>query len=175
MSPNRAARRPESSNCVAYAAALWAAVFGGLSLYWAIGGTALAGAVSPDAKEMVEDRVPWFMALLWIVALLKLGIGVLALALVRPWGESVPRWMLLLSASGVGAFMFLYGAVQLALSVPVLTGAVDAPGAPEPDVLRWHVFVWQPYWLLGGILLLTAASIYRRRSRAPRMDQVAQE
>ncbi|MDP9071124.1 MAG: DUF3995 domain-containing protein [Actinomycetota bacterium] len=166
MARAAATSRPPSTNWAAYAASGWAFAFGGLSLYWGLGGTALAGTVSPDAEAMVEERIAWFIALLWAVAVLKLGIGALALALVRPWGRSVPRWMLLLAAWGAGAAMVLYGAVQLSLSVPVLTGAVSAPEAPEPSVLRWHVFLWQPYWLMGGILLLIAACTYRRHSRA---------
>jgi hypothetical protein len=154
--------RTRPADPAAYAASAWAFAFAALSFYWAAGGTAGAGTVSPTAKEMAQRRVPWFVAVLWLTGILKLGAGLLALALVRPWGRLLPRWLLRGSAWATGALLIFYGGTGLARSVPVLTGAVTVPEPVDRTVLRWHVFLWQPYWLAGGILFAAAA-----RNRQP--------
>lgn len=45
-------------------------------------------------------RDPTFVAILWITGALKVIAGLLALALVRPWGRVIPRWMLLVAGWG---------------------------------------------------------------------------
>lgn len=149
-----------------YAACAWAFAFAALSFYWAAGGTAGTDTVSPGVKELALARVPWFVAVLWITAALKLVAGLLALALVRSWGRFIPRWLLLASAWGTGALLGLYGGLGLVRSVPVLLGVASVPEPVDWTVLRWYVFLWQPYWLIGGILFVTAAWSYRRGARA---------
>jgi hypothetical protein len=43
-----------------------------------------------------------------------------------------------------------------------LLGALAVPADAWPS-LRWHVFLWDPWWLLGGILFLVTARLARRR------------
>jgi hypothetical protein len=48
------------------------------------------------------------------------------------------------------------------LGAVALTGALGAPA--DPRALRWHVLLWDPWFLLWGLLLLLAV---RRRRRSP--------
>ena len=162
------AGRSRATRRAGYAAGAWAFAFAALSFYWAAGGTAGVDTVSPGVKDLALARAPWFVAVLWVTAALKLGAGLLALALIRPWGRWIPRWMLLIGAWGAGALLTLYGGLGLARSVPVLFGLISVAEPLDRAVLRWYVFLWQPYWLLGGILFLAAAWSYQRRSPARR-------
>ena len=155
---------PLSSNWGAWALVIWSVPFATLSFYWAVGGTWAAEQVSPDARDMVAERLWWFMLLLWLVAIVKLGYAIYGLALMQDWGRIFPRWLMLLGGWGVGIVTMLYGAAQLAMSLPVYLGINPHPNAPAPEVLRWHVWLWQPYWVLGGLLVLCAVFIYQRRS-----------
>ncbi|WP_051326016.1 DUF3995 domain-containing protein [Glycomyces tenuis] len=155
---------PTALNPAAWLLILWSLGFGGLSVFWACGGTWLADKVSEQAQQMAADRVWWFMLLLWLTAALKLGYGVRALAITRAWGRVFPRWLLLLGGWGAGLATLGYGAVQLALSLPVYTGAVEYANAPDRETLWWHVFVWQPVWIAGGLLVLTATLTYQIQS-----------
>lgn len=79
------------STWAAYAACAWAFLFAVPSFYWAAGGTGgLQSTVSPDLVRLTHERVPWFMAVLWITGAMKVFAGLVALALVRRWGGIVP-------------------------------------------------------------------------------------
>ena len=56
----------------------------------------------------------------------------------------------------------LYGAVLVVAGVLVLTDAINPAGAVDRTALRWHVFCWDAWFLLWG-LLLGLAVISRRR------------
>jgi hypothetical protein len=146
---------------VAYAACGWAFLFAALSFYWALGGTAGAATVSPEIAQLARAHVPWFIAVLWITAILKVFSGFVALALIQPWGRMVPSWILLILAWGAGTLLFVHGGLFFAVGVLALSGAISVR-TPE-TVLRWDTFLWGPWWLIGGILFLLAAWIYVRR------------
>lgn len=74
----------------AYGACGWAFLFAALSFYWALGGIAGIDAVSPAIVSLARARVPWLIALLWITGILKIGSGLIALALIQPWGRRIP-------------------------------------------------------------------------------------
>jgi Protein of unknown function (DUF3995) len=155
---------------VTYAAAGWAFLFAALSFYWALGGTAGSETISPAIAQLTRARVPWFMAVLWITAILKVFSGFVALALVQPWGRKVPRWILLLLAWGAGTLLFGHGGLIFAVGVLALSGAISL-SIPAP-LLHWYTFLWGPWWLLGGLLFLLAAWSYVRRSPQGRADLV---
>ena len=74
------------------------------SLYWVAGGTGgLDSTVSPDLVRLAYERVPWFVAVLWITGGMKVFAGLVALALVRRWGRLFPGRMLLVLAWGARA------------------------------------------------------------------------
>jgi hypothetical protein len=97
--------QPRSTAWAAYAAGAWAAVFAALSFYWAAGGTAGAATIGPAIAEPVLARDPTWVAILWGTGALKLLGGLLALALVRPWGRLMPRRPLLVVGWGASALM----------------------------------------------------------------------
>jgi len=89
--------------------------------------------------------------------------GLFALALVQPWGRVIPRWMRLSGAWGAGALMFLYGGasmIQFALMAAVALGVPASMGAVA---VRWHLLLWGPWWMLGGLLFMAAAWLAGRR------------
>jgi hypothetical protein len=91
---------------VAYGAALWALVFAVLHVVWATGW--YIGLPTEWAQKAFAQ--PWFLAYDLVVA----GIGSLAvlvaLALVRPWGRRLPRWLVGLFAWG-GTGLLVLGCV----------------------------------------------------------------
>ena len=146
----------------AYGACGWAFLFAALSFYWALGGTAGADTVSPEIVQLARAHVPWVIAVLWITAIIKVGSGFVALALIQPWGRIVPRWALLILAWGAGTLLFVHGGLFFAVGVLALSGAIRV-STPE-TLLHWYTFLWGPWWLIGGTLFLIAAWIYSRRS-----------
>lgn len=84
---------PAGVRWFAYAAALWAFLFAALSFYWGLGGRAGAATLDPALMAAADD--PWFVAIgLWGVGVVKALGGLVALALVLPWGRRLPGWFL---------------------------------------------------------------------------------
>ena len=146
----------------AYAAAGWAGLFAVLSVYWALGGTAGAETVSPAIVRLARAHDPLTLAALWIAALIKVASAVIALALVQRWGRRIPPALLLLLAWGAGTLLAVHGALYLLVGMLAASGAIHV-GTP-PAVLRWYTVLWGPWWLLGGLLFLSAGVSYLRRA-----------
>ena len=151
-----------STTWAGYAACVWALAFSAISFYWAAGGTAGSDTIGPAITSMAHD--PAFIALLWITGTLKLLGGLLALALVRPWGRALPRRVLLTAAWGGGILMALYGGASWVQEGLMVTGVIRIPAGLGQTAAVWHVLLWDPWWLLGGILFLIAAWSFGRRT-----------
>jgi Protein of unknown function (DUF3995) len=142
----------------AYAATTWAFVFALVHLYWALGGTAGL------PKGMSVDVNPALFVIDVLAVPLCLVGALLALSLVRPWGRRIPRRLLLAGAWAVCALLVVHSAPTLVAGGLVVTDLSDA----EPSVLeRWSLFVYEPWFFMGGILYGTAAWGYDRRSSRP--------
>jgi hypothetical protein len=141
---------------IAYAACAWAFGHASLSLYWAAGGTAGLGTLSEGIQEMALARDPSLVALVWLVAVLKILAGLLALALARPWGRRLPQRPLRVLAWLGGAGMTLYGVAWIVQGALVSLGVVGSAASVEP-AFWWYLFLWAPVWLLGGLLFVLTA------------------
>lgn len=154
-----------STAWVAYAACAWAFVFAALSFYWAIGGTVGIDTIGPAITKPVLAHDPIWVALIWGTGALKVIAGLVALALVCSWGRLVPRWLLLIAAWSACAVMALYeGAASWVQHGLMAAGAIGIPAGLGATALRWHLVLWDPWWLLGGVLFGAATWSYQRRS-----------
>ena len=158
--------RVRSGTCAAYAASALALLHAAVSFYWAGGGSAGLSTIGGALEELGRSREPALIALVWATGLLKVAAGLLALALVRPWGRTFPRRMLLAAAWGGAAVLTAYGGLLTLGGLLVVTGVIPASGAADWTALRWHAFFWDPWFLLWGILLAAAARRYGREPRA---------
>ena len=163
MSPN-----PEDGSSyaagqwAAYGAATWAFAFAAISAYWALGGTAGVGTIAADIAQIPLAGDP---TVLWMTAGLKVLAGILALALIQPWGRMFPRWLLLIPASTAGLLLTLYGVANVIDHGRMVAGFRSTPEALGERAARWHLLLWDPVWLLGGVLFLLAAWHYQRSPR----------
>jgi hypothetical protein len=149
-----------------YAAAAWALVFAAMSFYWAAGGSLGSSTMSDAIVEPARAREPQFVALLWTTGALKAIAGLLALALIHPWGRVLPRWMPLTATWVAGVGMLLYGGANLAARAAMAAGLVATPAAMHTAAGRWHLLLWDPWWTLGGALFVIAAWSCGRRRRS---------
>ncbi len=52
---------------------------------------------------------------------------------------------------------YRYGAFGLAEFGLMALGALDIPADVGRAAVAWYVFLWEPTWLLGGLLFLATA------------------
>jgi hypothetical protein len=153
---------PAASGCravgtvAAYAAAIVAFAYALVSLYWALGGHALVGTVGGYVEQFARrgGAVPVLVALAATAA--KVIGGLLALALVRPWGRVVPRGWLLIGSAGASVLLVVYGGLNVLAGALVLLDVVHPAGTVDQTALRWHVGLWDLWFLVWGILLALA-------------------
>lgn len=158
---NRTVRR------VGFAAAAWALLFAALSLYWAlaasfgwawaIDGVLGARTVGRDIARMAAAGDAGFIATLWLSVVVKALLALIPLALVQPWGRFFSGWLRLAGCWVAGALLALYGLLNGIEHVTMVSGAMTTPAALGERAARWHLFLWDPFWLLGGLLFLATA------------------
>lgn len=154
----RAARGTRAGTTAAYGAAALAFAYAAVSLYWTAGGVFLLGTVGGAVEEIARRGGLPAIALGLAATLLKVGGGVLALALARPWWRVAWRRWLLALAGVAGVALACYGALQVTIGTLVLAGVIHPAGAVDRGALRWHVALWDPWFLVWGVLL-TAATV----------------
>jgi hypothetical protein len=149
----------------AYAACALALASAVPSFYWALGGTAGLDTVGGRIEELGRAHDPAGVVLGAVAGVLKVAGGLLALALVRPWGRAVPRRLLLGAAWAASVVLVGYGGLLEAVGALVLAGVIDPAGPVDRTALRWHVLVWDLWFLVWGLLLGVAAWRFGRASR----------
>lgn len=150
----------------AYGVCGWAFIFGAWHLYWALGGRlGLLTSTGGNVDELAAHRDQAFVALgLWGVVVLCLVLGLIALAMARPWGRVFPRWALLVLAWAACAVMLLRGVVYLAVSGLAVAGVIPTA---DPSWHVWNLALFSPFFVVGGVLVGAMARHYARTSSIP--------
>jgi hypothetical protein len=146
----------------AYGATGLAAGFAAVSLYWALGGTAGLLSLGGSLEHLARSRSAGAVLVAWGAVAAKAAGAGLALSLVHPWGARIPqRWRLRASA-GVAAVLIAYGGIQVAAEALVELGVLRPSGHVNWTALRWHLALWDPWFLLWGLSLAYATWIIAR-------------
>ena len=149
-----------------YAACACAFLFAAVSFYWALGGTFALETVGRGAVELAGSGNLGILLAPWFVGFLKVAGGLLALALVQPWGARwFPRWMLLVAGWGGAVLLVGYGGAQIVVQLLVLNGVIPTPVDMDWRGFYGHLYLWDPWFLLWGVLLAVTAFSYTRGSR----------
>jgi hypothetical protein len=163
--------RSPATAWAAYAACALALLYAVPSFYWALGGTAGLDTVGGAIEQLGRTRDPAGVALAIGAGVLKVAGGLLALALVRPWGRALPRRLLGGVAWAASVVLTAYGGLLVVVGALVLSGLVSPVGPVDRTALRWHVLLWDLWFLVWGLLLGVAAWHYGRESGSRGRDE----
>jgi hypothetical protein len=159
--PARAAMR------FALAAAALMAASAAISAYWAAGGTALLDTVGGSIARWARQGGVAVQLGMALVVLVKLVAAWLPVAAVRPCRRSV-RWLAWLEA----AILIGYGGTLRAAGVAVQAGLVAAGHDADRKALAWHAYLWDPWFLVAGLLVFAALRAGRAaRPALARLDR----
>jgi len=145
------------------------AAYGGLKLYWALGGSGGLRQAPLPQKSIQEAlaRESSAVAGHWIsVGLAVVGIGA-AIATVHPWGRVLPRWLLIGPLSTLSVLMILRALLQAIGDVQRLLDGVSPTSA---YTARWDLALWSPFFLLWGVLWGALVYQFARRTRPARLS-----
>jgi Protein of unknown function (DUF3995) len=146
----------------AYAAAGLAFASAAVSLFWTLGGTLLLDTVGGAIEDLARDRSAVAIAVGIAVILVKAAAGLLALALTRPWRTAVGARLLLAANALASLALILWGGINVAVGALVLGEVIVPADDVDEHALRWHVFVWDLWFLVWGLSLAVATARYRR-------------
>lgn len=154
-----------ASRRLAYVASALAIASAGFSVFWTFGGTLLLDTVGGSIEVLARSRSSSALALGAATSLAKLGAAVSAVALVRPWGRCVPERVLLGVNGLVSALLIGWGGANVLAGTLALTGMISPADGLDERALRWHVFVWDLWFLVWGVALARALVGWRRTNR----------
>lgn len=150
----------------ALAACLWAVAFGLLSLSWAAGSELGLSTLAHSIQDAARDGDEAMRRTTVITGWLKIAAGLLALWTLRPIGGPRLQKVGLSLLWGCAILFGLYGVVGLVEKLLMGAGALAVPDGLGEDVVWWYVFVWEPVWILGGVLFFMTAMLFGRALRA---------
>lgn len=159
--------RSQRTTWFAYAAAVWAFIFAAISFYWAAGGMVGAETLGAGIARLAAARDAEMITVTWVTGGLKVLAGLLALALVQRWGRVFPQWLLRVAAWGAGLLFLGYGVINVLQHAGMLadpTRIGELLGSVE--AVRWHLALWDPFWVIGGMLFCAAAYLAGRNRQA---------
>lgn len=135
------------------------------SLYWAVGGTLGMDSLGTWAPAWRAESPLMVGALLVVIFVIKMAGGIVPLLATR---RRLPRPRVWRALSWVGAtVLVLYGAANVGVGSLALLGIVEGPAdAASRAALVGHVLLWDPLFLVWGLLL--AAGLARTRQRTTR-------
>jgi hypothetical protein len=154
--------RARLANRPALVAAALAVASALVSLYWGLGGTRLIDTVGGSIERLARrgGAGPTLLALGAAAAKLVAAFVVLLLRL-RPRSPGERRAVLNLNRL-VGWVLTLYGLAQVIVGSLVLTGGIHASATTDEHALRWHVFLWDMWFLVWGLAVLRALKRYKK-------------
>jgi len=135
--------------------------YAGISMYWGLGGTWLLDTVGGPLAAGGRAGRAGVMAAVWGAAGLKAIAAVLPVLAAAsgpvPWQRP-----LRVLAWAEAIILTLYGLVLTTVGLLVQTGLIRAGADADHRALAWHAYLWDPWFLLWG-LLVTAALLRGRR------------
>jgi Protein of unknown function (DUF3995) len=146
--------------------------YAAVSLYWAAGGTWLLSTVGGTLGQPGSVDDLGVIAAVWAAVVLKfIGAMVpLAAAGVTPWqAAGTRRRQLRVLAWAEAAILTVYGLVLTSAELLVQSGVIAPTGGADNRALAWHAYLWDPWFLLWGVLVTVALV----RSREPRAARTA--
>jgi hypothetical protein len=140
------------------AAFAWAVLFALPSLLWAAGETFGEQTIARDPEAALGwGAEPWALVL---VAAAKIAAGVWAIVVARHPTRLAANLTFLL-----GAGLLLYGLANGAQHALMAMGVVAAPETVGETAVRWHLLLWDPVWIAGGVFFSLTGWRARAESR----------
>ena len=147
----------------ARAASLVGLLYAAVSVYWGLGGTWLLDTIGGTLEHQARAGNAAVMLAVWAAVALKLIAALLPLIALRRLTK--PRrdravWTL---AWATAAILTVYGLVQTAVGLLVQAGAIPTSTTADHRALAWHAYLWDPWFLIWGLLVTTALLRGRHR------------
>ncbi len=134
-----------------------------VSTYWAAGGTGLLDTVGGSIARWGRDGGAGVRLVLVAIVVLKLAAAWLPLRAVKEPRQPTVRRLAWLQAG----ILTVYGGVPTVIELAVQAGLINAGKSTDWKALDWHAYLWDPWFLIIGLLVWAALQHTRKRPNAP--------
>ncbi|HEX4091833.1 MAG TPA: DUF3995 domain-containing protein [Trebonia sp.] len=148
--------------------AAWAAfavgvLYAAISVYWGAGGTWLLDTVGSSLAKPGHNASALVVLAVWLAVALKVIAAVLPLLAVGAYTSVSARWPrpIRLLTWIEAAILIIYGLVLTTVGLLVQAGVIGTSANADHRALEWHAYLWDPWFLVWG--LLVAAALLRSR------------
>jgi hypothetical protein len=157
-------QRGRSLAWAGYAACAWAVTYALVVRgYQGLGGTlGLPGELEDPAAARLASLIAG-------AGLLLAGVG--SLALVRPWGLRLPRWLVIIPALAGSVIALTHAFTAYVSKTLHLLGVIDLDlrsrgwtRLDEASLIRWDLLFYEPWFLGLGVLVMLAVLHHHRRT-----------
>jgi Protein of unknown function (DUF3995) len=157
LSRNRAQTRA-SGVAAAWAAFAVGLLYAAVSLYWALGGGWLLDTVGASLTQASRSASALVVIAVWFAVGLKVIASVLPLPAAAAITPGSLRWRRLLRALSwiEAAILTVYGLIWTAAGLLVQAGVIGTPASADHRALAWHAYLWDPWFLVWGVLVTAA-------------------
>jgi uncharacterized protein DUF3995 len=145
-----------------------------VSCYWGAGGTALLGTVGGSLARSGHRHEASVLAAVWLAAALKTAAAYVPLRAVCAVDAGGGNRATMVLAWGVGVALVAYGGILTGAELLVEGGAIRKAATADERALAWHAYLWDPWFLVWGLLVITALR-QSRRSFAARVPDMIPE
>jgi Protein of unknown function (DUF3995) len=130
-----------------------------ISTYWAAGGTGLLDTVGGSIARWGRDGGVGVRLVLVVIIALKLAAAWLPLRALREPPQPTVRRLAWLEAG----ILTVYGGVLTVADLAVEAGLLKAGRHADWKGLDWHAYLWDPWFLIAGLLVWAALQNSRVR------------
>ena len=132
-----------------------------VSVYWGLGGTWLLATIGGSLPRQGRAGAAILVLAVWAAVVIKMVAAVLPLlALRRVTSSGWDRAVSVLAWIEAG-ILTVYGLVLTLIGMLVQAGTIHPPAGADHRALAWHAYLWDPWFLLWG--LLVAGALWRGR------------
>ncbi len=150
---------------LAQAAFIVGVLYAGVSVYWGLGGTWLVDTVGGSIAKEARAGNAGVLLVVWAAAILKLVAALLPLAALRRLRGPASNRKLSVLTWVEAAILTAYGLVLTVPGLLIQAGVIHESATADHRALVWHAYLWDPWFLIWG-LLVGAALLRERRTHA---------
>jgi len=135
-----------------------------VSISWGLGSTWALDTVGGTLETEGRAGNAALSVIVWASVLLKLIAATLGLAVTRPHHQ--PQKLVVVAIWVAAGVLIVYGGVLTFVGLLVQADVIHANTNADHRALAWHAYLWDPWFLVWG-LLLAAALWCSRAQRTP--------
>ncbi|MGI8411998.1 MAG: DUF3995 domain-containing protein [Solirubrobacteraceae bacterium] len=141
---------------IAQTALLVGLLYAAWSVYWGLGGTALGDTIGGSLERLGRSGDVGVVLALWAAALLKVCAAVVPLLAISARTGPRSRRRLRMLGWIAAVILTFYGLVLTVAGLLVQAGVIGASSTADHRALRWHAYLWDPWFLIWGLLIAAA-------------------